>query len=149
MLQDIHLPDDSDNFYDDHVTNTLLQFNDNDIDAVLIESTSVETDCSDFGSHALHQEDVPVSDQYNAYNSIVPRAKELVSLVDASKIPKERGFLVEEALDKIIFTEKANIASEKPPPRGILVSGCRVGKVPSTTNALSWNFDNNYLVVKF
>ncbi len=72
-----------------------------------------------------------------------------MSLVDASKIPKERGFLVEEALDKIIFTEKANIASEKPPPRGTLVSGCCVGKVPSTTNALSWNFENNYLVGKF
>jgi hypothetical protein len=59
MLQDIHLPDVSDNFYNGHVTNTLLQFKDNDIDAVLIESTSVESDCSDFGSHALHQEDVP------------------------------------------------------------------------------------------
>ena len=50
------------------------------------------------------------------------RSKKLVSLVDdCSKFPKERGVLVEEALDKMISTKKkANIASEKPPPRGTL-----------------------------
>ena len=64
----------------------------------------------------------------------MPRSKELVSLVDDSKFPKERGVLVEEALDKMISAKKANmIASEKPPPRGTLVSGCcPVGKVRKT-----------------
>jgi hypothetical protein len=104
--------------------NTHVDDNDN----ILIESTSLETDCIDFGSRALHHEDVPESDHYNAYDSNMPRAKELVSLVDASKIPKERGVLVEWALDKIISTEKANMASEKPPPRGTVVSGCPVEK---------------------
>ena len=78
-------------------------------------------------------------DHDNAYDSIMTRAKELVSLVDASKIPKDRGLLVEEALDKINSTKKANMASEKPPPRGTVVSGCPVGKV-CKTYALSWNF---------
>jgi hypothetical protein len=54
------------------------QVNDNDFDDVLI----VETDCIDFGSRALHHKDVPVSDHHNAYNSAMPRAKELVSLSD-------------------------------------------------------------------
>jgi hypothetical protein len=67
------------------------------------------------------------------------RAKELVSLVDASKFPRKRGVLVEDALDKIISTEKANIASEKPQPRGTVVSGCPVGKVRKTCVS-SWNF---------
>jgi hypothetical protein len=43
---------------------------------------------------------------------IMARTKELVSLADASKFPQERGVLVEEAFDKIISIEKANIASE-------------------------------------
>jgi hypothetical protein len=62
---------------------------------------------------------------------IMLRAKELMlSLVDASRFQKDRGVLVEEALDKIISTEKAINASEKPPPRETLVSGlCPVGKV--------------------
>ena len=63
----------------------------------------------------------------------------VVSLVDVSKFPQEQGVLVEEALVKIISMEKANIASEKPPPRGTLVSGSPVGKV-CKTNVLSWNF---------
>ncbi len=139
MLQEIHLPDVTENFDDSHITNTWLKSMTMTFDDVLIESTTVETDCIDFGSHALHHKDVPVSDHYNAYDSITPRAKELVSLVDASIIPKERGSLVEEALDKIIFTKKANIASEKQPPRGTLVSGCPVGKVRKT-NVLSRNY---------
>jgi hypothetical protein len=99
MLQDIHLPDEplldlhaghesdvSDNFDDEHDTNRV----DHD-DGILVESTSLETDCIDFGSAcAFHHEDIPNLDHYNAYNSIMPRAKELVSLVDASKIPRER-----------------------------------------------------------
>ena len=70
---------------------------------------------------------------------IMPRAKQLVSLVDASKFPKERGVIVEDALNKMISTEKVNIVSENPPLRGTLVSGCPVGKV-CKTNVLSWNF---------
>ena len=62
-----------------------------------------------------------------------------VDLVHGSKFQQERGVLVGEALDKIISIEKANIAPEKPPPRGTLVSGCPVGKVRKT-NVLSWNF---------
>jgi hypothetical protein len=148
MSQEIHLPDEpildlhaghdtdfSQKFDDGHNTNTQVD----DDDDILIESTNVETDCIDFGSRALHHEDIPKSDHYNAYDMIMPRAKELVSLVDASKFPRERGVLVEEALDKIISTEKANIASEKPLPRGTVVSGCPVGKVRKTCVS-SWNF---------
>jgi hypothetical protein len=144
ILQEIHLPDEgliihhaqhetdvSDNFNDGHDMNTHVDDNDN----ILIESTSLETDCIDFGSRALHQEDVPKSDHYNAYDSTMPTAKELVSLVDALKIP---NVLVEEALDKIISTEKANMAFEKPPPRGTVVSGCPVGK-KRKTYVSSWN----------
>jgi hypothetical protein len=78
MLQEIELPDVTDNFDDSHVTNTFCQVNDNDFDDVLI----VETDCINFGSRALHHKDVPVSDHHNAYNSTMPRAKELVSISD-------------------------------------------------------------------
>ena len=108
------------------------------LDDILLESTTVETDCIDFGSRMLYHKDAPILEHYNAYNSIMPRAKELVSLIDASKLHKERDFLVEEALDKIIFMEKANIASEKQPPGGALVSGCPVGKVRKSS-VLSWN----------
>ncbi|KAI2501583.1 hypothetical protein MHU86_12854 [Fragilaria crotonensis] len=123
MSQEIHLPEepliDVCAGHETEHMNTHLDNNDN----ILMESTSLETDCIDFGSRALHHEDVAKLERYNAYDSIMPRAKELVSLVDASKSPHERGLLVEEALDKIIFTEKANMASEKPPPKGSLVSG--------------------------
>jgi hypothetical protein len=123
----------SDNCDDGHNRNTHVD----DDDDILIEST--ETNCIDFGSRALHHEDVTKSDHCNACNMIMPRAKELNSLVDASKIPKERGVLVEDALDKIISTRKANIASEKPPARGTVVNGCPVGKVRKTCVS-SWNF---------
>jgi len=130
-----HETDVSDNFVDVQHTNTHLDDNDN----ILMESTSLETDCIDFGSRALHHEDIPKLERYKAYDSIMPRAKELVSLVDASKSPQERGLRVEEALDKIIFTKKANMASEKPPPKGSLVLGCPVGKV-CKTYVSSWSF---------
>ena len=52
---------------------------------------------------------------------------------------QKRGALVEEAIDKIISTKKANIASEKPPPRGTLVSACSIGKVRKPS-VLAWNF---------
>ena len=58
---------------------------------------------------------------------------ELVSLVEASRNTKERVTLVEEALDQIICNEKANIASEKPAPKGTVLSAwCPVGKAQRT-----------------
>ena len=67
------------------------------------------------------------------------RVKELVSLVKASRNTKEKVTLVEEAFDQIICNEKANIASEKPAPKGTVVSACPVGKV-QRTYVSSWNF---------
>ena len=66
---------------------------------------------------------------YNPCDMFMPRVKELVSIVAASKNCRERGLAVEEALDKLISVEKANLASEKPPPIGGVVSSCPVGKV--------------------
>ena len=150
MSQEIHLPDErgvnlqadhqmdfSDNFDDEDDSNSLVD--DDDIDGLLVECTTLQTDCIDFGSRALHHENGPHPEHYNAYDMIMSRAKEIVSLVDASKNPKERGVVVEESLDKIISTEKSNIASEKAPPRGLLVSACPVGKV-NKTNVSAWNF---------
>ena len=62
----------------------------------------------------------------------MPRLKELVSIFAASKNCRERGVAVEQALDKLISDEKANLASEKPPPIGGVVSSCPVGKVRKT-----------------
>ena len=52
----------------------------------------------------------------------MPRLKELVSIFAASKNCLERGVAVEQALDKLISDEKANLASRKPPPIGGVVS---------------------------
>jgi hypothetical protein len=137
MSQEVHLPD----FCDEFVDNFAGEFSDddNDIDDGLIECTTVSPDCIDFGSRALHQEDIPISDHYNAYDRIVPRTKELLSLVAASKNPEDWcGVLVEEALDNIISIAKAKIASEKPPPKGMVVSACPVGKVQKT-NVSAWH----------
>ena len=134
-----HDTDIFDIFDDGNDMNTLVHADGDEIDDILIESTTLKTDCIDFGSHALHHEDLPNGHHYNAYDMIMPRAKELVSLVHASKFQQERDVLVEEALDKIISIEKANIASEKPPPRGTLVSGCPVEKVRKPNVSL-WNF---------
>ena len=62
----------------------------------------------------------------------MPRIKELVSIVAASKNCFERGVAVEQDLIKLISVEKANLASEKPPPIGGVVSSCPVGKVKKT-----------------
>jgi hypothetical protein len=67
----------------------------------------------------------------------MPRLKELVSIFAASKNCRERGVAVEQALDKHISDEKTNLASEKPPPIGGVVSSCPVGKVRKT-KVLSW-----------
>jgi hypothetical protein len=52
----------------------------------------------------------------------MPRVKELVSIVAASKNCCECGVAVEQALHRLTSDEKANLASEKPPPIGGLVS---------------------------
>ena len=58
----------------------------------------------------------------------MPRVKELVSILAASKNHRECEVKVEQALDKLISDEKANIASEKPSPIGGVVSSCPVKK---------------------
>ncbi len=97
--------------------------------AWLVEST-VDSDCIDFGSFVHHQDQFPDALFYNAHNMFMPQVKELESIVVASKNCGERGVAVEQALDKLISHEnKANLASEKPPPIGGVVSSCPVGKV--------------------
>jgi hypothetical protein len=143
MSQEIYLPDEQAiDVRARHDADTLDAFNDGndgDDDDLLVESTTLQSDCIDFGLRALPHEDGLNCQRYNAHDTIIPRAKELVSLVDASKFPKDRGDIVEDALDKMISIEKANIASENPPLRGTLVSGCPVGKVRKT-NVSSWSF---------
>ncbi len=55
-----------------------------------------------------------------------------MSIVVASMNCRERGVPVEQALDKLISDEKANLASEKSPPISGVVSSCPVGKVRKT-----------------
>jgi hypothetical protein len=141
ISQKIHDTDILDVFDDGNDTTTPAHVSGDDVDGILIESTTVQTDCIDFGLRALPHEDILNCHHYNAYYMIMPRAKELVSLVDASKFPKERGVIVEDALDKMISTEKANIASVNPPLRGAIVYGCPVGKVRKT-NVSSCNFNS-------
>ena len=106
-------------------------YNNDDDDAWLVESI-VESDCIDFGSRVHHQDQFPDALFYNPYDMIMPRVKELVSIVAASKKCRERGVAVEQALDKLISDEKANLAPEKPPPIGGVVSSCPVWKVKKT-----------------
>ena len=93
----------------------------------LIDSPA-RSDHIDFGSR-FHDNVNMGGHVYNAYDMIIPRAKELVSIIAASKNCWERGVAVERALDKMISEQKENLASEKPPPLGGLVSSCAVGKV--------------------
>ena len=71
MLQEIHLPGEQvidlhaghdtdilDVFDGGNNTTTLSHVDSDDVDDILIESTTVQTDCIDFGSHALPHEDV-------------------------------------------------------------------------------------------
>jgi hypothetical protein len=133
MSQEAHLPHFSNEVVDTFVGD--FPYDDNDIDDVLIECNTVATDCINFGSRALHQDDIPNFDHYSAYDRIMPRAKEIHSLVAASNNPEYRGGVVEEALDKIISIEKANIAL---PPIGMRVFACPVGKLQKT-NVLAWH----------
>ncbi len=105
--------------------------NDDEGNAWLVECT-VDSDCIDFGSRVHHQDEFPDALFFNPYDMFMPRVKELVSIVAASKNCRERGVAVEQALDKLISDEKANLASEKPPPIGGVVSSCPVGKVRKT-----------------
>jgi hypothetical protein len=77
MKQEIHLPDTdiTDNFDDRHNTNNLVHVNDDDIDDILLESTTVETDCIDFGSRALLHEDVPISEHYNRTTALCQKQR--------------------------------------------------------------------------
>ena len=103
-------------------------YNDDDDDAWFVKST-VDSDCIDFGSRVHHQDEFPVALFYNPYVMFMPRVKELVSIVAASTNRRERGEKVEQALHKLISDEKANLASQKSPPIGGVVSSCPVGKV--------------------
>ena len=49
---------------------------------------------------------------YNAYDMIIPRAKELDSIIAASKNFRERGVAVERALDQMISEEKENLETK-------------------------------------
>jgi hypothetical protein len=65
----------------------------------LIESP-VLSDRIDFGSR-FHEDTNLGGNVYNAYDMIIPRAKELDSIIAASKNCRERGVAVERALDKM------------------------------------------------
>ena len=85
MSQEIHLPDEQviddtdifDVFHDGNDTTTLAYVDGDGIDDddILVESTTGQTDCIDFGLCALPLEDVLNCHHYNAYNMIMPRAK--------------------------------------------------------------------------
>ena len=76
--------DDCNVFNDGQHWNVFLD--DQDVDNSLIESTTMETDCIDFGTRAIPQEEYTVEVNHsNAYNTIMSRVKELVSLVEASR----------------------------------------------------------------
>ena len=66
------------------------------------------------------------------YRTIMPKVKELVSLLAVSNSCKEQGMVVEAVLDKLILEEKADSSSQKPPPRVGVVSSCPVGKLRKT-----------------
>ncbi len=108
--------------------------NDDEVNVWLVKST-VDSDCIDFGSLVHHQDEFPDELFYNPYNMmLMPRVKELESIVAASKNCHERGVAVEQALDTLISDEKANLASEI----GRVVSSCRVGKVRKTKVPAWW-----------
>ena len=98
---------------------------------MLVKST-MDSDCIDFGSRVHHQDEFSDALFYNPYDMFMPRAKELVSIVAASKNCSERGVAVEQSVDKNISDEKANLTSEKLPPIGGVASSCPVGKVKKT-----------------
>ncbi len=141
MSQEVYMQESSKaGFDDDH----------DDDDQWLVEST-FESNCVDFGQR-VHQEcTYPAREyahtptlSYNPYQKIMPKVKELVSLLAASNSCKERGMVVEPVLDKLIFEEKADLSSQKPPPRGGVVSSCPVGKLRKQ-KFLDGVVDHNFL----
>ena len=80
-----------------------------DVDKSLIESTTIETDCIDFGTRGAILQEYTVDGNHSnaAYDTIMSRVKELLSLVEASRNTKEIVTLVEESLDQLICNEKA------------------------------------------
>ncbi len=128
--QEVYLQDDE-SLDDCHDSQCGDNNNDDDNDAWLVKST-VDSDCIYFGSRVHHQDTFPDALFYNPYNMFMPRVKELVSIVAASKNCREGGVAVKQALDKLISDEKANLASKKPPPIGGAVSSCPVRKVRRT-----------------
>jgi hypothetical protein len=101
MSQEVYLQDESSgNHYDSDGRDKCV---DDGNDECLIEST-VGSDCIDFWCQLHHEDEFPDA-IYNPYDLIIPRAKELVSIVSASKNCRECGILVEQALDKIILEE--------------------------------------------
>jgi hypothetical protein len=122
MSQEVYFQDDE-SLDDCHNSHCGDNNNNDEDDAWLVEST-VYSDCNDFGSRVHHQDKFPDALLYNPYDILMPRVKEQVSIVAASKNCRERGVAVEQALDKLISDDKANLASEKPPPIGGVVSSC-------------------------
>ena len=92
---------------------------DDDEEGLLVES-KVDGDRFDFRSRLFEEnwtrgaEANTANSFYNPYEALMPRVKELVSLVATSKKCRERGIAVEQALDQFISQEKANLASQKP-----------------------------------
>ena len=110
----------------------------------ILDEATVENDCIDFRSRLFEENWIDGAQahtaisSYNAYEAIMPRVKELVSLVASSKNCRERGIVVEEALDHLILQEKENLAAQKPSSRGVLLSACPVGKIKKT-NVSGWD----------
>jgi hypothetical protein len=99
-----------------------------------VESTKIDfgervhEECSHAGIACVHT----AISSYDPYQAIMPKVKELVTLLAASNSCRERGMAVEAALDKFISEEKLDLASQKPPPKGMAVSSCPVGKLRKT-----------------
>jgi hypothetical protein len=80
--------------------------NDDEVNVWLVKST-VDSDCIDFGSLVHHQDEFPDELFYNPYNMmLMPRVKELESIVAASKNCHERGVAVEQALDRLFLMKR-------------------------------------------
>lgn len=100
----------------------------------------MDSNCIDFGSCLHDQEGFPGAVYNPHHDIIIPRAKELVCIVAASRNSRERGVAVEEALDKMISAEKENLASDQPLPQGGVVSVCpAVEKEVRKTKVYGWS----------
>jgi hypothetical protein len=124
MSQEVYMQESSEETpYDD-------DDDDDDDNEWFVEST-VESSRIDFGERA-HEECEHDLSSYDPYQSIMPKVKELVTILAASNSCRELGTDVELALDNFISDGKAILASQKPPPKGNAVSSCPVGKLKKT-----------------